>query len=100
MPLEPDLDPHRFKVGFTTDLDDRIRKHRCSAPFVRIEKAWPCRRAWERAAIDCATEGCEQLHTEVFRAKKVADVVARADRFFALMPSLVPNASAEPTTLK
>src|SRR6266446_5299817 len=42
--LEPDHDPGRFKVGFTTDLEGRLRKHRCSAPFARSLKSWPCRR--------------------------------------------------------
>ena len=50
--LEPDHDPKRFKVGFTTDLAGRLRKHRCSAPFAQCVKTWPCRRTWERAAID------------------------------------------------
>jgi hypothetical protein len=84
--LEPDQDPCRFKVGFTGELEGRLRKHRCSAPFARPIKSWPCRRTWERAAIDCVTQGCEQLHTEVFRAISIADVVNRADRSFVLMP--------------
>src|SRR5262245_14332535 len=36
--LEPDHDPGRFKVGFTTDLDGRLQKHRCSAPFAKYLK--------------------------------------------------------------
>ena len=86
--LEPDHDPCRFKVGFTGELEGRLRKHRCSAPFAQPIKSWPCRRTWERAAIDCVTQGCEQLHTEVFRAISIADVVNRADSFFALMPAI------------
>jgi hypothetical protein len=31
--LEPTHDPGRFKVGFTMDLEGRLQKHRCSAPF-------------------------------------------------------------------
>ena len=86
--LEPDHDPSRFKVGFTAELEGRLRKHRCSAPFAQPIKSWPCRRTWERAAIDCITQECEQLHTEVFRAASITDVVSRADSFFALMPAL------------
>ncbi len=86
--LEPEHDSGRFKVGFTAELEGRLRKHRTSAPFARCEKSWPCRRIWERAAIDCATAGCERLHTEVFRAASLTDVVTRADAFFAVMPSL------------
>jgi hypothetical protein len=88
MQLEPDHDPGRFKVGFTTDLEGRLRKHRCSAPFIRPLKSWPCRRTWERAAMDCMTIEAEKLHTEVFRAKSLESIGERGDRFFSLMPSL------------
>jgi hypothetical protein len=60
--LEPDHDPSRFKVGFTMDLDGRLQKHRCSAPYARYLQSWPCLRAWERAAIDCVTDGCAPPH--------------------------------------
>ena len=94
--LEPDHDPGRFKVGFTTDLDGRLQKHRCSAPFAKYLKSWPCRRVWERAAIDCVTTGTEQLHTEVFRTVSIEDITRRADAFFSVMPSLTsPNGENE-----
>jgi hypothetical protein len=51
--LEPAHDPGRFKVGFTMDLEGRLQKHRCSAPFATYLNTWPCKRVWERAAIDC-----------------------------------------------
>ena len=86
--LEPGHDPGRFKVGFTSDLDGRLRKHRCSAPFAQCVKSWPCRRNWERAAIDCVTAGLEQLHTEVFRASSVEEVTSRGDRLFSVMPEV------------
>jgi len=86
--LEPEHDPGRFKVGFTTDRDGRLRHHRCSAPFAQYRKQWPCRRTWERAAIDCMTNGLEQLHTEVFRGPSLDDVLNRGDRFFAVMPAV------------
>ena len=79
----------RFKVGFTVELDGRLQKHRCSAPFATYLQTWPCRRTWERAAIDCSTDGCEQLHTEVFRAADLRGVAARAEGFFAVMPKLL-----------
>ena len=86
--LEPKFDPLRFKAGFTTDLANRLRHHRCSAPFACCVKSWPCHQTWERAAIDCVTKDCEQLHTEVFRAISLDEVVSRGDRFFSLMPSV------------
>jgi hypothetical protein len=83
--LEPSHDPGRIKVGFG-DLEERLRKHRCSSPFLQCVKSWPCRRTWERAAIDCITNGYEQLHTEVFRTTSISEALERGDRFFALMP--------------
>jgi hypothetical protein len=98
--LEPEHDPGRFKVGFTTDLDGRLRQLRCSAPFAQYMKTWPCRRTWERAAIDCVTSDLEQLHTEVFRGPSLDAVAERGDRFFQAMPSLrgVPEADDEEVT--
>lgn len=66
--LEPEHDLNRYKVGFANNVNDRLRQHRCAAPFANVVKTWSCRRLWEKTAIECVTAGCEQLHTEVFRA--------------------------------
>ncbi|HEY9776286.1 MAG TPA: hypothetical protein V6C81_21160 [Planktothrix sp.] len=84
--LEPEHDPGRIKVGFTTDIDGRLRKHRSSAPFAQCLKTWPCQRIWERTVIDCVTTGLEKLHTEVFRTQSIESVIAKAEQFFAIMP--------------
>jgi hypothetical protein len=89
--LEPEHDSERFKVGFTMDLDGRLQKHRCSAPFAKYLRTWPCKRVWERAAIDCATNQCEQLHTEVFRAASLSQVAEQAEKFFSMMPTLTED---------
>ena len=86
--LEPDHDPKRFKVGFATNLSERLRSLRCSAPFIRVVKSWPCKNLWEKTAMECVTEGCERLHTEVFRATSLDSVIAKCENFFALMPKL------------
>lgn len=92
--LEPEIDPGRFKVGFAASMSDRLRALRCSAPFASIVKTWPCRRFWEKTAIDCVLAECERLHTEVFRATSLDAVVAKCERFFAVMPP-VPRAVTE-----
>ena len=84
--LEPNHDPSRFKVGFASNLNERLRQHRCSAPFACVVKTWPCRRLWEKTAIECVTAGCERLHTEVFRASSIAAVESKCEQFFLLMP--------------
>ncbi|QDT35737.1 hypothetical protein Pan189_00900 [Stratiformator vulcanicus] len=96
--LEPEHDPGRFKVGFATNINDRLRSHKCSAPFATVLKTWPCKRLWERTAIDCATFCCDQLHTEVFRTDDMATVIDRCDQFFALMPNLVDGAGLSGTS--
>lgn len=88
--LEPECDPLRFKVGFAANLKDRLRALRCSAPFASVVQSWPCRRLWEKTAIDCVTTGCQQLHTEVFRCLSIEEVKDKCDKFFGLMPSVTP----------
>ena len=93
--LEPEHDAGRFKVGFATNLSERLRSHRCSAPFASEKKTWPCKRRWERTAIDCVTAGCEQLHTEVFRCDDIDSVIVRCDEFFAMMPEFNSDGSVD-----
>ncbi len=84
--LEPEFDPGRFKLGFTASLPERLRHLRCSAPFAKVIKSWPCQVMWEKTAIDSISAGCERLHTEVFRAVSLDEIIAKCDRFFAIMP--------------
>lgn len=93
--LEPDHDPGRFKAGFTSNMEERLRAHRCAAPFVKVIKTWPCRSLWEKTTIDCVCDGCERLHTEVFRSDSIDQVVEKCDEFFSLMPRLVDNQESE-----
>ena len=86
--LEPTHDPSRFKVGFTSSMPERLRQLRCSAPLAKIVNTWPCRQLWEKTAIECVSDGCERLHTEVFRTDDFENVRNKCDRFFALMPEL------------
>jgi len=88
MQLEPDHDPGRIKVGFTSNIAERLRKHRTSAPYTTVLKTWACRSLWENTAIDCICEGCEKLTKEVFRTSSIDIVIAKGDEFFAIMPQL------------
>jgi hypothetical protein len=85
--LEPDHDSGRFKVGFATNLSERLRALRC-APFLQVKRTWPCKRLWEKTAIESVANGCERLHTEVFRTTSLETVLVKCDRFFELMPTL------------
>jgi len=91
--LEPLHDPGRFKVGFATSLSERLQKHRCSAPLLKVVKYWPCKRLWEKTAIDAVTFGCERIHTEVFRTDSIATIAERCEQFFALMPRVAAGSA-------
>lgn len=88
--LVPDLDPRRLKLGFAADVEQRLREHRTAAPTAVVRQRWPCRRHWERTAIDCATASqCRTMTSEVFECDEVDALVRRLDEFFALLPD--PN---------
>ena len=84
--LEPDLDPGRFKVGFTTNINERLRSYLTATPFAEVKETWPCKLIWEKTAIECVSQNCEQLYTEVFRTDNIDEVIKRATQFFNLMP--------------
>ena len=86
--LVPDLKPSRLKLGFATDPTTRLSQHRTSAPTAMIERTWPCRRAWERTAADCATAvGAVRIGMEVFDVESVEAVLLSLDELFAMLPA-------------
>jgi len=89
--LEPELDPLRLKLGFATSVEDRVRKHKTSAPFSKVLAFWPCKLLWEKTVIDCLTENSEKVYTEVFRVEDVEETIRRATAFFELMPKPFPE---------
>jgi len=88
--LEPNFGHGRFKVGFATSINERVRKYKTIAPFVKVLKTWPCKSGWEKTAIDCVSQGCEKLYTEVFRTNSIDEVLMRCEEFFGTMPKLLP----------
>ena len=74
-------------MGFSVTVDYRLRVHRTSAPYAALVQTWACKPLWEQTAIECVTQGCERLSPEVFRGD-LADVQARAERFFETMPKV------------
>jgi hypothetical protein len=86
--LEPEHDPERFKLGFASNIDERLRSHRTAAPLCQLIKTWPCKPLWEKTAIDSISAGYERLYTEVFRAPSRDEIEARGDRFFSVMPDI------------
>ena len=89
MQLIPEFDPLRVKLGFATNMDNRLAAHRTAAPTAHLVKHWPCKADWERTAIASITRTeCSLVGNEVFACTDLAQLVERADTFFAIMPSL------------
>jgi len=83
----PELDPLRVKLGFASDVSARLQAHRTVAPTAALVGFWPCKRTWERAAMDSiARIGCQVIANEVFQCDGLAGLVDRGEAFFALMP--------------
>lgn len=80
--------PSLVKVGHTTNVNRRLVDYRASSPDARLVQSWPCRRRWERTAIDALTFDCAKLGAETFETADLALLCRRGDAFFALMPRL------------
>ena len=86
--IVPELDPLRVKLGFASNAFNRLQAHRTVAPTAALVKAWPCKRAWEQAAMDSATRiGCQLIANEVFQCDSLDALIDRSESFFELMPS-------------
>ncbi len=37
---------------------------------------------WEKTVIDCVSQDCERIYTEVFRTESIDEIQARSEEFF------------------
>src|SRR6266568_5017714 len=87
--IMPDADPLRIKLGYASDAARRLASYRTVSPTAAIVKTWPCRTAWERAAIDSLTaENCTLIGGEVYVCADIERLIQRGDMFFSCLPSL------------
>ena len=85
--LVPELMPNRVKIGYTDNLEQRLRDHQTSAPTARYVKYWECKRSWDQSVMDSIIRSdCQLVMNEVYEGD-VKLCVQRADEFFALMPT-------------
>lgn len=85
--LVPELDPHRLKLGFALNVNDRLAQHRTAAPTAELVTSWPCKKTWESTIMDYLTAiNCRHMLNEVFECGSVKSLVARGHRLFAIMP--------------
>ena len=85
--LIPEALPNRVKIGYTDNLDKRLREHQCSAPTAKYLGHWKCKRSWDQAAMDSITrENCHLVLNEVYEGE-INGFLGRAEEFFGVMPS-------------
>ena len=93
--LVPEAMPNRVKIGYTDNLETRLREHRTAAPTAKYLGHWKCKRSWDQAAMDSITrEGCLLVMNEVYEGE-IDGFLSRAEEFFSIMPknSDKPNLS-------
>ena len=86
--LDPAVDIKRFKIGFTTNINERLRQYRTVAPFAEVINSCRCKFYWERTATDYITWGCEKIGTEVFETNDINVVASRMDAFSDFMQDI------------
>ena len=50
--LIPEMLSERVKIGYTDNLDNRMKEHQTAAPTAKLLKSWRCKRAWDQVAMD------------------------------------------------
>ena len=85
--LIPELMEKRVKLGFATNVENRLKAHKTSAPTATLVKSWPSDKEWERSAIASITRiDCKYIGGEVFECGNLNELIERADVFFGIMP--------------
>ncbi len=84
--LIPEALPNRVKIGYTDNLDQRLRAHQCAAPTAKYLGHWKCKRSWDQAAMDSITrDNCHLVMNEVYEGN-IEGFLSRAEEFFNVMP--------------
>lgn len=85
--LVPDLLKNRIKLGYATNVSQRLSQHQTSAPTAVLIKSYQCNKSWETTAINCVMANCRhvRLGAESFDFDDVDMVIKIADKFFNLM---------------
>ena len=91
--LLPDIDPNRLKLGFASDIGNRIANHRTTCPNLNVLQTFSCKKYWEKTAIDylAATNKMTHIGGEVFRCADLSHVINVATQFFVALNSKSDN---------
>ncbi len=84
--LIPEAIPNRVKIGYTDNLETRLKEHQTAAPTAKYLGHWNCKRSWDQAAMDSITRsGCSLVMNEVYEGD-IEGFLKRANEFFDVMP--------------
>ena len=87
--LIPEVLAGRVKMGFSTDIYNRMLAYRSVCPKAKIVKKWPCKQVWERAAMDAITKiGSKKIGVEVYEFDDLDVVIKNANSFFDMLPKI------------
>ena len=89
--LIPEYNRGRIKVGFATNVEERLCNHRTAAPTAELVRAWPCKRAFEKTIIAALSSLGKQVRNEVYDFDNVELIISKAETLFSLLNIAPPN---------
>ena len=89
--LIPEYNRGRIKVGFASNVEERLGNHRTAAPTAELVRCWPCKRAFEKTIIAALSSLGKQVRNEVYDFPNVDLIVAKAETLFSLLNIAPPN---------
>lgn len=82
--VAPEHSQTRIKLGFSTDIDTRLGKHRVISPNIKVLKTWTCKKKWERVGIDYLSKYCTPVGSEVYECYDIPKLLKSGDKLFGL----------------
>lgn len=89
--LVPEYNRGRIKLGFATNVEERLGNHRTAAPTAELVRSWPCKRAFEKTIIAALSSLGKQVRNEVYDFDNVDLIVSKAETLFSLLNITPPN---------
>ncbi len=73
-----------IKIGWTSDIEERVSSYKTANPLLHVVKTWACNRERDSAAMKhlFQFDAIERIGGEVFRTKDINGVVTWLDDFF------------------
>lgn len=80
----PEFSENRIKLGFSSDMTNRIIQHKCISPTLQLIKTWKCKRYWEPVIIDIVEkEATKKYSNEVYDFDCLEILLEKVEKFFS-----------------